>query len=312
MSPDTSALPTLRAAFETTGSGAWLMRAILACGLDEAHGYRLDLQLGDDRMRGGQHATEARLIEGAVDLIDTDWLSLARHRAAGLPLVAVAPYGAIFGGLVVPRSAPVRGLADLLGRRIGVVHAQDKNWLLLRALCRQRHGFDPADAARCIPAGSKTALLDALRAGDVDAALLYWHQIPALVAGGACREVCDFAASLARFPAARPAVPTSFFVMHAALAQAAPTLVQGFARSVLAAAERLRADAGLWSRVSGVAAGSWAGAALRRKWLARIGLPWAADVPARLHELAELLVPTDPSAPSPGGFAAGFLIRGER
>ncbi|MCK9988056.1 MAG: lipopolysaccharide export system permease protein, partial [Azoarcus sp.] len=88
MSADTwhGALPTLRGAFEATGSGAWLMRAIVACGLDEANGYRLALQLGDDRMRGERHATEARLIDGEVDLIDTDWLSLARHRAAGLPL----------------------------------------------------------------------------------------------------------------------------------------------------------------------------------------------------------------------------------
>lgn len=305
--PD-AALPTLRAAFEATGSGAWLMRAILDCGLDAAHGYRLELQLGDDRMRGTQHATEARLIDGGVDVIDTDWLSLARHRAAGLPLVAVAPYGAIFGGLVVPRAAPVRGLADLMGRRVGVVHAADKNWLLLRALCRRHHAFDPADAARCIAAGSKTALIDALCTGELDAALLYWHQIPALVATGDYREVCDFAARLPHFPVPRPAVPTSFFVMHAALADAAPALVQGFARSVLAASERLRADAGLWSRVSGVAAGSWAGAALRRKWLARIGLPWAEDIPARLHELAQLLTPSDASAPPRGGFAAGFLM----
>jgi NitT/TauT family transport system substrate-binding protein len=301
-------LPVLRAAFEATGSGAWLMRAITACGLDEANGYRLELQLGDDHMRGGRQATEARLIDGAVDVIDTDWLSLARHRAAGLPLVAVAPYGAVFGGLVVRRGACVRGLADLPGRRIGVVHAQDKNWLLLRALCRQRHGFDPAADARCVAAGSKTALRDALRDGELDGALLYWHQIPALVADGECREVCDFAASLTRFPASRPAVPTSFFVMREAMLTAAPALAHGFSRSVQAAAGRLRADAFLWSRVSGVAAGTRAGAALRRKWLARIGLPWAADMAARLQELAALLEPSDAPAPPAGALAAGFLM----
>ncbi|WP_018988512.1 ABC transporter substrate-binding protein [Aromatoleum toluclasticum] len=315
MSAETArdALPTLRAAFEATGSGAWLMRAIVACGLDEANGYRLALQLGDDRMCGERHATEARLIDGEVELIDSDWLSLARHRAAGLPLVAVAPYGAIFGGLVAPRRGALRGLTDLPGKRIGVVHAQDKNWLLLRAACRLRHDFDPAEVSCCVTAGSKSALHDALCGGGLDAALLYWHQVPALVAGGAFREVCDLAGLLANFPVPRPQVPTSFFACHEDLSRSAPALLQGFVRSAGAAAARLRADPGLWSRIAGVPAGSWAGAALRRKWLARVGLAWAPEMAARLQELAELMAP--PGAPRnalPAGLlAAGLLSRGE-
>ncbi|NMG00204.1 phosphate/phosphite/phosphonate ABC transporter substrate-binding protein [Aromatoleum toluolicum] len=309
MSADISqdAPPTLRAAFEATGSGAWLMRAIVACGLDEANGYRLALQLGDDRMRGERQATEARLIDGEVDLIDTDWLSLARHRAAGLPLVAAAPYGAIFGGLVARRGSALRSLADLAGKRIGVVHTQDKNWLLLRAACRLRHGFDPAEASHCIAAGSKSALHDALCGGALDAALLYWHQVPALVAGGAFREVCDLAALLAALPVPRPQVPTSFFVCHEALSRTAPALLHGFARSAAAAADRLRADPGLWSRVAGVPAGSWAGAVLRRKWLARVGLPWAPHMADRLQELADLMAP--PGAPR-HALPAGLLAAG--
>ncbi|NMF90713.1 ABC transporter substrate-binding protein [Aromatoleum petrolei] len=307
------ALPTLRAAFEATGSGAWLMRAIIACGLDEANGYRLELQLGDDRMRGERHATEARLLAGEVELADTDWLSLARHRASGLPLVAVAPYGAIFGGLVAPRGGVLRGLADLPGKRIGVVHAHDKNWLLLRAACRLRHDFDPAEVSSCVALGSKSALHDALCGGALDAALLYWHQVPALVAAGACREVCDLAGLLASFPVPRPLVPTSFFVCHEALACSAPALVEGFARSAATAVARLRADAGLWSRVARVPAGSWAGAALRRKWLARVGLPWARQMTDRLQELADLMAPSGaPRHALPAGLlAAGLLSRGE-
>ncbi|BAL26685.1 ABC transporter substrate-binding protein [Azoarcus sp. KH32C] len=304
------ALPVLRAAFEATGSGAWLMRAITACGLDHANGYRLELQLGDDRMRGKRQATEARLIDGEVDVIDTDWLSLLRHRAAGLPLVAAAPYGVIFGGLVAPRGSSLRGLADLPGKRIGVVHAEDKNWLLLRAACRRRHGFDPAEVSDCVAAGSKTVLREALRGGELDGALTYWHQVPALVAEGGFREVCDLVELLASFPSRRPPVPTSFFVLHEALLSSAPDLAQGFARSVRDAAARLRTDAGLWSRVSGTPAGTWSSAALRRKWLARVGLPWVPEMAERLQELADLMAP--PGGPrhelSAGSLAAGLLL----
>lgn len=303
-------LPKLRAAFEATGSGAWLMRAILDCGLDVANGYRLELKLGDDRMRGASHATEARLISGEVDVIDTDWLSLARHRAVGLPLVAAVPYGAIFGGLVVPAAGRLGGLPDLFGARIGVVHVQDKNWLLLRAICRLHHGFDPAEVAQCIETGSKSALLEALRSGRLDAALVYWHQVPALVADGAFREVCDFAALLTSVPAARAPVPTSFFVFHESLLQRLPALGQGFACSVAAAVVRLRTDADFWGRMSGVAPDSPAGATLRLKWLARIGLPWQPGMAGRLRELAGLLTPPDSAQPPcpAGGLAAGFLI----
>ncbi len=282
-------LPELRAAFEATGSGAWLMRAITACGLDHANGYRLSLQLGDDRMRGGCQATEARLIAGAVDLIDTDWLSLARHRAGGLPLVAVAPYGAIFGGLVAPCDGELRTLADLPGKRIGVVHAQDKNWLLLRAVCRQRHGFDPAGVSSCVVTGSKSALREALAGGELDAALLYWHQVPTLVADGEFREVCDLVESLATLPGTSCLVPSTFFVFHEALLRADHGRAEAFARSAAAAAERLRTDAALWSRVSGVSLCTPAGAALRRKWLARVGLPWAPAMTGALQRLAALL-----------------------
>ena len=308
-----AALPTLRAAFEATGSGSWLMRAILGCGLDRAHGYRLALQLGDDRMCGVRQATEARLIAGAVDVIDTDWLSLARHRAAGLPLAAAAPYGAIFGGLVAPRAGMLRTLADLPGTRIGVVHAQDKNWLLLRAACRTRHGFDPAAVAQCIETGSKTTLREALCAGRVDAALLYWHQVPGLVAGGEFVEVCDLIDLLDGLPGGAKTVPTTFFVFHDATLAAAPELVRGFARSAEAAVVRLRADPSLWRRVSGLAceADGPVGAALRRKWLTRIGMQWAPDMIAALGTLAGRLAADAPgAAPAAlpdGTFAAGFL-----
>ena len=123
------ALPVLRAAFEATGSGGWIMATLLERGLDRAHGFRLDLALGDDRVRGGLQATEARLAAGEVDVIDTDWLSVARCRRQGLAITAVAPYGAIFGGLVARRDGALQSLADLPGRRIGVIHASDKNWL---------------------------------------------------------------------------------------------------------------------------------------------------------------------------------------
>lgn len=282
MSPED--LPVLRAAFEASGSGAWLMRTVVEHGLDRAHGFRLALDLGDDRVRGDRQATEARLIGGEVDLIDTDWLSLARHRDAGLPLVAMAPYGAIFGALVARTDGGPDSLAALPGHRIGFVHASDKNWLVLRAACREQ-GFDPARACQTRACGSKSTLLAEFMAGRLDAALLYWHQVPAVLAGGGARELCDL---LALLPAdGGRAVPSTFFACAESLLETQPAAVAGFARAVDVAADLLRRDAALWSRMSGAA--GVAGEVLREKWLARVGLPWHPAMTTALQGLARRL-----------------------
>ena len=301
---DAASLPVLRAGFEASGSGRWLMRGIVEQGLDAANGFRLHIELADDQVRAGLQATEACLAESAADVVDTDWLSIGRCRRAGIALAAAVPYGAIFGGLVVRRGG-IASLAELPGRRIGVVHADDKNWQLLRAACRQAHGFDPeADCTR-VDTGSKTTLREQLVDGRVDAALLYWHQVPALVAGGEASEfveVCDLLDLLPRL--GMRTVPSTFFVFPDALLAAQPELVRGFARAVAAAVRRLRDDAALWHGLTGAAADAAVGQLLRGKWLARIPLAWDSTMRAELHQLAACL--GEPELPD-GVFAAGFL-----
>jgi len=301
---DAPSLPVLRAGFEASGSGRWLMRSIVEHGFDAANGFRLHIELADDQVRAGLQATEARLAESAADVVDTDWLSIARCRRAGIALAAAVPYGAIFGGLLARRGGAfsLSSLAELPGRRIGVVHPDDKNWLLLRAACRQLHGFDPEAVCTRIDAGSKTTLREQLLNGRVDAALLYWHQVPALVAGGGFVEVCDLLEVLPSL--GRRVVPSTFFVFSDALLAAQPELVRGFARAVAAAVRLLRDDAAAWHALTGSDAATAEGRALRAKWLARIPLAWDGAMRADLRQLAACL--GEPELPD-GVFAAGFL-----
>ena len=294
-------LPVLRAGFEASGSGRWLMRSIVEHGLDRANGFWLEIELADDRVRAGLQATEARLAASAADVVDTDWLSIARCRRGGIALAAAVPYGAIFGGLLARRGGVV-ALAELPGRRIGVVHRDDKNWLLLRAACRELHGFDPEAVCTRVDAGSKTTLREQLLDGRVDAALLYWHQVPALVAGGDFVEICDLLDVLPLLGVRT--VPSTFFVFSDALLAAQPELVRGFARAVAAAVCLLRDDAAAWHALTGSSAETADGRALRSKWLARIPLAWDGTMHADLRRLAAGL--GEPELPD-GVFAAGFL-----
>lgn len=278
-------LPVLRAAFETTGSGRWLMQTIVGHAFDVANGFRLELALSDDGVKGGLQATEAKLVAGEIDFIDTDWLSIARCRQAGLPITGAVPYGAIFGGLIAPASGAVRALADMPGKTIGVVRRLDKNWLLLRAACKLSEGFDPEWVCRVVETGSKTTLRERLCNGELDAALLFWHQVPELVEGGEFREVCDMLELLPVLGVRN--VPSTFFVFHDALIAANPALVQGFSSALRAAHEVLREDTAAWHQAIGRQTNS--GAALRAKWLSRVKTDWQADMEHDLELLAYFL-----------------------
>lgn len=280
-----TSLPVLRASFETTGSGRWLMQTIVDREFDLVNGFRLEVSLSDDNVKGGLQATEARLVSGDVDFIDTDWLSIARCRLAGLPITGAVPYGAIFGGLIAPTSGAVQTLADLPGKTIGVVRRLDKNWLLLRAACKLSHGFDPDEVCQVVEAGSKTVLREILRKGELDAALQFWHQVPDLVEDGEYREVCDMLDLLPALGIRN--VPSTFFVFHDALVESNPILIQGFSNALRLAHAVLRDDPVAWHQTVGQQVGNRT--ALRKKWLSRVNTDWQHNMTNDLERLASLL-----------------------
>ncbi|HEY3326382.1 MAG TPA: ABC transporter substrate-binding protein [Novimethylophilus sp.] len=307
MPSETTALPVLRASFEATGSGRWLMQTIVELELDRNNGFELDLALSGDSVKGALQATEARLAAGEVDFIDTDWLSIARCRRAGLHVTGAVPYGAIFGGMVAPNAGELRTLADLPGMTIGVVRRQDKNWLLLRAYCKAALGFDPALVCQLVEAGSKSALHELLYGGELDAALLFWHQVPALVAGGDFFEVCDLLDLLPELGVR--CVPSTFFVFQDALVAAHPELVRGFAAALRAAYRVLHADADAWQQATNCHRPDWQ--ALRGKWLSRMQPYWQPGMAADLAKLTNYLGAFDAEAQfnglPEGTLSASFL-----
>jgi NitT/TauT family transport system substrate-binding protein len=270
-------LGTLRASFEATGSPSWIMRAILRRGLDRRHGFALELDLGGDRVRQSLQATEARLAEGTTDLIDTDWLSIARMRRDGLPVQAIFPYGRIMGGIVVPAASEIHDLSQLKGRRIGVVRGLDKNWLVMRAACLQWHGMDLQRHAQVSEAGSKTVLLDWLEWGEVDAAVLYWHLIPRLTAGGHFRQLHDVLDLVCAISGVDP--PTTFFVCREEFIAAKGELLRAFVAAYCDAVAWLREDETAWRlAASGVNFGNAEGMrALRASWQRRVCDSWSAE-----------------------------------
>lgn len=241
--------PVMRARFEHNGSPRYMLYTMKRLGLDHEHGFHLDVQLVSDELEGGMETVEARLQDGEADLIDIDYISTARERANGADIVAFHPYGRTVGGLVAPEDTDIDGLADLSGHRIGVVRRLDKNWILVRAACRQYHGFDPDETATPVEAGSKVGLTEMLHDGEVDAVLQFWPIVPEITERGPYEEVFPVSGIVQRLAETDNRVPVSTFLTSESFRDEHADTAHRFAAAYGDVVDRLVAEDALWDEI---------------------------------------------------------------
>ena len=246
---DPGDLPVMRARFEHNGSPRYMLYTIKRLGLDHEHGFHLDVELVSDELEGGMETVEARLQDGDADLIDIDYISTARERAEGASIVAIHPYGRTVGGLVAPDDTDIEGLTDLPGHRIGVVRRLDKNWILVRAACREYHGFDPDDEATPVEAGSKVGLTRMLHDGEVDAVLQFWPIVPEITERGPYHEVFPVADLVQRLSETDNRLPVSTFLTSESFLADNPETVESFRGAYRDVVDRLVAEDDLWEDI---------------------------------------------------------------
>ncbi|PSQ21153.1 ABC transporter substrate-binding protein [Halobacteriales archaeon QS_8_65_32] len=247
---DPGDLPVMRARFEHNGSPRYMLYTIKRLGLDVAHDFHLDVQLVSDELEGGMETVEARLQDGEADLIDIDYISTARERAEGAGIVAIHPYGRTVGGLVAPEDTEISSLEDLPGKRIGVVRRLDKNWILVRAACRQFHGFDPDDEATPVEAGSKVELTRMIREGEVDGVLQFWPIVPEITETGPFTEVLPVSQLVQDLSGVDRKLPISTFLTSEDFLDHNPETVERFRGAYKQAVSRLVDEDDLWEAIA--------------------------------------------------------------
>jgi NitT/TauT family transport system substrate-binding protein len=163
-----SAAGTLRVASLRFGSLSWMLETMRA----EAIADKLGLTITVLDVATSQ-AGPVALLSGEAEVIVSDWPWALRQRAMG-EYVKFAPYSSALGAVMVAPDSPVKTLADLKGKRLGVAGgAIDKSWLLLRAYSRQELGTDIAQLA--LPSyGAAPLITEETRSGRLDAVLNYW------------------------------------------------------------------------------------------------------------------------------------------
>lgn len=167
----------IRVAVQRTGTLSWELDVIRAHGLDRKANLQIEaLELA------GTEAGKIALKGGAADIMLSDWLWVARERSLGDSLVFY-PSSSTLGAVMVPAASPIRGLADLKGRKLAVAGGPlDKSWLLLQALAR-RSGLDLKRDATIVY-GAPPLLTQKLLQGEIDAVLTYWNFAAELEARG--------------------------------------------------------------------------------------------------------------------------------
>lgn len=205
------------------GTVSWELDVIERHGLDAAEGVDVEvLELATN------NAAAVALQAGEVDIIVTDWLWVTRQRAEGIDFTFV-PYSTSVGSLVVPADSPVRGLADLKGKRVGIAGGPvDKSWLVMRAAARQQAGFDLQDAVDEV-FGAPPLLNEQIELGEIDAVINNWNFVARLEAKG-YRAVLG-AADAARMLGIESDVPLLGYVFSESWAAAHRDAVLRFVRA---------------------------------------------------------------------------------
>jgi NitT/TauT family transport system substrate-binding protein len=171
----------LRLALQKTGTTGWELAVVKAFGLDKAAGLELEVT-----ELASPEAGKIAIQGGSADIIVSDWLWVARERAAGAKLT-LYPYSTSVGA-VMTKNAAIKSVKDLIGKKLGVAGGPlDKSWLLLKAFA-SKQGVD-LEASATVLYGAPPLIAEKALQGEIDAALEFWNFAADLEAKGFARAI---------------------------------------------------------------------------------------------------------------------------
>jgi NitT/TauT family transport system substrate-binding protein len=231
----------IRLAVQRTGTLAWEVDIIRTHGLDRKAGLAIEtLELASTE------AGKIALKGGAVDLILSDWLWVARERGLGDSLV-FHPSSSTLGAVMVPAHSSIRDIADLKGRKLAVAGGPlDKSWLLLQALAR-RSSIDLRKEATVVYGAPPLLSAKALQ-GETDATLTFWNFCAELEGKGFRRAVA--VEQVMRSLGAQGPVAIVGYTFDGAWAARNRSALQGFLDAARQAKEILAASETAWRQLA--------------------------------------------------------------
>ncbi|NIY97578.1 MAG: ABC transporter substrate-binding protein [Rhodobacteraceae bacterium] len=231
-------LPVIRAATLKIGTVNWELSTITGMGLDEKHGFHLEMQPYADN-----GATRIAVEGDEADMAVADWIWVARQRAEGRDYVVI-PYSRAVGGLVVPQDSGAETLRDIAGGKIGIAGGPlDKSWLILRAYAAQEYDMDlKAETEQVF--GAPPLIFKSGLGGDYAGAINFWHFLAKMKAEG-MRELVSVETA-AEALGLDPDVPLLGYYFKSSFFEANPGLAQAFYEASREAKDLLSGDDAAW------------------------------------------------------------------
>lgn len=160
--------PAIRVGAMASGTLNWELAALRNLGLLDKADFTIE-----NIAVANQQAGKVALQAGSVDVIVSDWIWTASMRSTGVKL-SFYPYSDTSGALLVPANSPIKSLADLTGKKLGIAGGElDKNWLLLQALGKQQQLDLNTSVGKIY--GAPPLLSQQLQDKRLDALLTYWQ-----------------------------------------------------------------------------------------------------------------------------------------
>lgn len=231
-------LPVLTLSVLQFGTPHWELEHLKRQGLDRANGFELRVRLVAD-----VPATRLALSSGSVDGAVSDLLWAQARYEAGTAY-RYLPFSTQIGEVLVPDGSAIRTLADLRGKRIGVAGGPDGlGWLLLQQAAA-RQGIDLAKQAS-VQYAAPPLLSQALRRGQVDALLTFWHFSARLRGEGGVHAAFGLADLLQSLELGAQ-LPVLGYLFPERWAQANGELLQRFASALRQTKDQLASEPANW------------------------------------------------------------------
>ena len=226
------------------GTVSWLLDTIQANGLDKAEGIEMEIV-----PLASTQATTVGLQSASLDVVTTDWLWVSRERSSGADFT-FSPFTTALGAIMVPPDSPIKTLADLKGKRLGVAGGPlDKSWLLLVAYALRTANIDLRTETEQ-EYGAPPLLAERAKQGELDAVLNFWPYAARLEGVGFTELIG--VEDVVRELGAKGEVAMVGFAFSEAWAKTNLEGIQGFLRAAVKANEILATSDAEWERLKKV------------------------------------------------------------